>query len=371
MRNFNDIGRIVIKVGTNLLVPGGVPDEGRIDSIADDVAELRKHGVSPLIVSSGAIGFGAVALDLDSRPTKVELRQACAAVGQPILMEHWRTALGKRGITAAQILLSRESFDDRRAFLNLRNAVENLLAIGAVPILNENDSVSTAEIGDVFGDNDSLSAHVASKLDAGLLVLLTDIDAFYDKDPRTHSDAVPLNTVDRITDEIKFAAGEAGSEHATGGMITKIQAVEVASRAGCRTVLADGRQKNVLNRIFEGEELGTLFLAGRRIGARARWILGARPKGTISVDDGALAALKKRKSLLPKGIIGVEGVFGIGDVVQVDSIYQAVTSMGSEEIRQVMGRHSRNVQTVLGTGRREEVLRAEDIVAMTDSGTGL
>lgn len=369
MRDFNGFGRIVIKVGTNLLVPEGVPDEGRISSIADEIAELRKRGVSPLIVSSGAIGFGAVALDLDSRPTKVEMRQACAAVGQPILMEHWRKALGKRGITAAQILLSRESFDDRRSFLNLRNAVENLLAIGAVPILNENDSVSTAEIGDIFGDNDSLSAHVASKLDAGLLVLLTDIDAFYNKDPRLHSDAVPVKVVNKITDEIKFAAGKAGSENATGGMITKIQAVEVAARAGCRTVLADGRQKDVLNRIFEGEELGTLFLAGRRMGARARWILGARSKGSITVDEGALAALKKRKSLLPKGIVGVEGVFGIGDVVQVNSIYQAVTSMGSEEIRQVMGRHSRNIQTVLGIGRREEVLRADDIVALVDTNT--
>lgn len=370
MRNFNDIGRIVIKVGTNLLVPGGVPDEGRIESIAGDVAALRKHGVSPLIVSSGAIGFGVMALDLDSRPTKVEMRQACAAVGQPILMEHWRRALGKHGITAAQILLSRESFEDRRTFLNLRNAVENLLAIGAIPILNENDSVSTAEIGDVFGDNDSLSAHVASKLDAGLLVLLTDIDSFYDKDPRVHTDALPLRLVKNITDEIKAAAGDAGSENATGGMRTKIQAVEIASRAGCRTVLADGRQENIISRIFEGEELGTLFLAGRRMGARARWILGVRPKGIISVDQGALAALKLRKSLLPKGIVGVEGVFGIGDVIQVNSEYQAVTSMGSEEIRQVMGRHSRNVQRVLGTGRREEVLRAEDIVALGDSSSG-
>ncbi|MCK5250052.1 MAG: glutamate 5-kinase [Spirochaetaceae bacterium] len=364
MRNFSDIGRIVVKVGTNVLAPGGIPDEKRIDEIADDVAALRKRGLSPILVSSGAIGFGAIALGLEQRPKKVEMRQACAAVGQPILMEHWRKALGKRGITAAQILLIRESFDDRRSYLNLRNAVENLLAIGAVPILNENDSVSTTEIGDLFGDNDSLSAHVASKLDAGLLVLLTDIDALYDRDPRIHPDAEPMRLVEKITDSIRSAAGKAGSEHATGGMITKIQAVEVAARAGCRTVLADGRQKNVLNRIFKGEEIGTLFLAGPRMGARARWILGARPKGGISVDDGALAALERRKSLLPKGVTGVEGVFGIGDVVLIDSRYHAVTSMGSEEIRRIMGRHSRDVQTVLGQGRREEVVRAEDIVAL-------
>jgi glutamate 5-kinase len=153
-------------------------------------------------------------------------------------------------------------------------------------------------------------------------------------------------------------------------MITKIQAVEVASRAGCRTVLADGRQENILARILDGEDIGTLFLAGRRLGARARWILGARPRGKIIVDEGALSALNKRKSLLPKGVTGVEGVFGIGDVVLVGSAHQAVTSMGSEEIRKVMGQHSRQVHTILGNDRREEVLRAEDIVALDDIGGG-
>jgi glutamate 5-kinase len=315
-------------------------------------------------VSSGAIGFGAAALGLTSRPKKVELRQACAAVGQPILMEHWRRALGRHNVTAAQILLSRETFDDRRSFLNLRNAVENLLAIGAVPIFNENDSVSTTEIGDVFGDNDSLSAHVASKLDAGLLVLLTDIDALYDKDPRIHAEARPVKLVEKITDEVRASAGKAGSTMSTGGMITKIMAVEVAARAGCRTVLADGRVPGMIVKIIDGEEVGTLFLAGSRMGARARWILGARPRGTISVDEGALSALDRRKSLLPSGVTGVDGVFEIGDIVVIESRYQAVTSMGSSEIRQVMGRHTRDVAGILGPGRRNEVAIAEDIVPL-------
>jgi len=364
MRDFSDVGRIVVKIGTNILAPGGIPDEKRIEKIAVDVAALKKRGLSPLLVSSGAIGFGAIALGLENRPKKVEMRQACAAVGQPILMEHWRKALNKQGITTAQILLSRESFDDRRSFLNLRNAVESLLEIGAVPVLNENDSVSTSEIGDIFGDNDALSAHVASKLDAGLLVLLTDIDALYDSDPRHNPDARMLKVVEKITESIKSAAGTAGSEHATGGMITKIQAVEVAARAGCRTVLADGREKNVLMRIFNGEDIGTLFLAGPKLGARSRWILGARPKGEINIDEGAIEALNRRKSLLPKGVTSVSGVFEIGDVVLIESRYHAVTSMGSEEIRRIMGHHSREVQTVLGPGRKEEVARAEDIVAL-------
>ena len=366
MRNFTDIGRLVIKVGTNVLAPDGTPDERRIQSLAADVAAVRDRGISPIIVTSGAIGFGARAMGLETRPRKVEMRQACAAVGQPILMNRWQEALGDRGITAAQILLGRESFDDRRSYLNLRNAVESLLSLGAVPVLNENDSVSTAEIGDVFGDNDSLSAHVASKLDAGLLVLLTDIDAFYDRDPRYHDEARPLRVVEKITPRVRAAAGDAGREHSTGGMITKINAVEVAARAGCRTVLADGRVGGILGRILDGDEVGTLFLAGPRLGARARWILGARSKGTIRVDDGAARALARNKSLLASGITDVTGVFAIGDVVTVEPGFKAVTSMGSEEIRRVMGLHSSEVARILGSGRRQEVVLTEDMVSLEE-----
>ena len=364
MRNFTDIGRLVIKVGTNVLAPDGMPDENRIRSLADEIASVRDRGISPIIVTSGAIGFGARAMGLETRPRKIVMRQACAAVGQPILMNRWQDALGERGITAAQILLRRESFDDRRSYLNLRNAVESLLSLGAVPVLNENDSVSTTEIGDVFGDNDSLSAHVASKLDAGLLVLLTDIDAFYDKDPRFHAEARPLRVVEKITPRVREAAGDAGSEHATGGMITKINAVEVAARAGCRTVLADGRIEGILGRILDGDDVGTLFLAGPRMGARARWILGARAKGTICVDAGAARALARNKSLLASGITRVSGVFAIGDVVTVEPGFKAVTSMGSEEIRRVMGLHSSEVSRILGNGRRQEVVLTDDMVGM-------
>lgn len=363
MRDLSNIGRVVIKVGTNVLASGdNIPR--RIKTIAEGLADLRAKGLSPLLVSSGAIGFGAMALNLEGRPKKIEMRQACAALGQPILMEHWRRALEKHRIKAAQILLSRESFDDRRSYLNLRNVVENLLAIGAVPVLNENDSVSTTEIGDLFGDNDSLSAHVASKLDAGLLVLLTDTDAFYESDPKLNPNARPMSIVEQVTKEIKAAAGKSGSEHSSGGMITKLQAIEVAYRAGCKTILADGRRDDILRRIFEGEDVGTLFLAGPKMGAKARWILGARPKVNVSIDAGAFEALAKRKSLLPKGVTAVDGIFGIGDVILIDSFYQAQSSMASEEIRQIMGLHSKEVRALLGRGRRTEVARAEDIVAL-------
>lgn len=366
MRDFSQAGRIVVKVGTNILAPGGTPDQSRMENIAKGIHRLTELGHSPLIVSSGAIGFGASVLGLEERPKSVKMRQACAAAGQPLLMDKWRIAFARHGINTAQILLRRENFDDRQAYLNLRNATETLLALGVVPVLNENDCVSTVEIGDVFGDNDSLSATVASKLDAGLLILLTDIDAFYDRDPRIHSDARPLRLVEKLTDSIRNAAGKAGSQHATGGMVTKIQAVEIAARAGCRTVLADGRADGILERIIGGEETGTLFPAGPRIGARIRWILQARPKGRISADQGALTALKNRKSLLPSGITGVDGHFGAGDVVEIGPNYRAVTSMGSSEILKVMGNHSRSVRSILGAGRREEVARAEDIVSVPE-----
>ena len=362
MRNFEDVKRIVIKVGTNVLAPNAVPDSGRIKAIADDVAAIRERGYSPILVSSGAIGFGTQLLGMSSRPAKVELRQACAAVGQPVLMRHWQEALAEHNVIAAQILLSRDTFDIRRSFLNLKNAVESLLELKAVPVLNENDCVSTAEIGDIFGDNDSLSAHIASKLDAGLLILLTDIDALYDKDPRNNADARLIPVVERVSDSIRKYAGKAGSEHATGGMSTKLKAVEIAARAGCRTVLADGRVPGNISAIIDGQSVGTIFLAGQRMGARSRWILAARTRGEIQVDEGALNALGRRKSLLPSGVTGVSGIFSSGDVVLIGKRYNAIASMSSEEIKSVQGRHSREVKKILGPGRREEVARVEDIV---------
>lgn len=364
MRDFGSITRIVIKVGTNVMAPGGIPDEQRIVSLAADIACVKDRGIRPILVSSGAIGFGARVLGVNARPRRVEMRQACAAVGQPILMKHWQDALGQSGVVSAQILLGRESFNDRRAYLNLRNSVERLLALDAVPIFNENDSVFTSEIGDVFGDNDSLSAHVAAKLNAALLILLTDVDALYSKDPRQHPDAHPLHRVEKITDEIRAAAGEAGSEHATGGMVTKLQAAEIASRAGCPTVLANGGVPGNLSRILSGEYVGTMFTAGSKINARSRWILSAAPKGTIHVDPGTEAALHQRKSLLPKGVTGVEGTFSVGDVVRIGSEYQGITSMSNQEILLTMGHHSRNVRDIIGPRRREEVARAEDIAVL-------
>ena len=260
MRNFTNAKRIVIKIGTATLSKDGGIDKDYVRDIARQITELSKEGRQVLLVTSGAIGMGAGPLKLKGPVVDLKLRQACAAVGQPLLMHEYHRAFSELGLVVSQVLLTAEVLSKRKSYLNLRNAIETLLHLGVVPILNENDCVSTDEIGTAFGDNDKLSALVASKIDADLLILLTDIDALYDKDPRSHSDAAPIRVVEEITDAIVKAAGKKGSTHSTGGMKTKIEAAKIASTAGCRIVLARGRQENVLKRILDGEEIGTLFL---------------------------------------------------------------------------------------------------------------
>jgi len=363
MRDFSHIRRIVIKVGTNILTSDeGDLDKNFISRLAEQIAGLRTKGLEVLLVSSGAIGVGATAMGRKTRVKKVHYRQAYAAIGQPLLMNQYNGAFAPFGISLAQVLVTRGIFNQRDSYLNVRNAVETILKLGALPVFNENDSVSTSEIGPVFGDNDSLSAHIASKLDADLLVILSDIDGLYNANPKEDASAELIGQVDELTPEITAMAGKAGSEFSTGGMITKLKAVEIASPAGCQVLLANGRTRNCLLRLMEGEELGTLFLAGEREGNRSRWIRNAQPRGKILVDEGALRALQSNKSLLPSGILGVEGSFMAGDVVRINEEFQAVSNLSSREIEQVMGKHSSQIPQILGEQRRDDVARPEDIV---------
>ena len=268
----------------------------------------------------------------------------------------------QHGVQIAQVLLTAEVLSNRKTYLNLRNAIEALLGLGVVPVLNENDSVSTAEIGTAFGDNDRLSALVASKIDADLLIMLTDIDALYDKNPQRHPDARPIPVVFEITDEIARNAGGKGSAHATGGMKTKIEAAHIAANAGCRIVLANGREKHVIARVMAGEPLGTIFMPKRKLSNRARWILNSRPAGTIRIDDGALKALRNHKSLLPSGVTAVEGSFEPGEVVLLNAAAKAVASIGSAQLRTLAGKHSTEIKKLLGPKHRDVVALPEDIV---------
>ncbi len=362
MRNFSQAKRIVVKIGTSTLSKDGGVDSAYVRRVAAQIAELLAGGRQVVIISSGAIGMGAGQLKLNAPVTDMKMRQACAAIGQPLLMQEYRKAFARHDVIIAQVLLTAEVFDHRKTYLNLKNSVETLLKIGAVPVLNENDSVSTEEIGSAFGDNDKLSALVASKIDADLLIMLSDIDALYDKDPRKHDDAKPIPAVYEIDEKIVRSAGKRGSRHATGGMKTKIEAARIASNAGCRIVLADGRVKDVVTRILAGEEIGTVFMPKRRLSNRVRWILNSTPVGTVTIDDGAFAAIEKRKSLLPSGIVSVEGAFEPGSVVMLNDSAKAVTSLSSTELKAVAGKHSSQIRAILGPKRKDVVATPEDIV---------
>ncbi len=257
--------------------------------------------------------------------------------------------------------MTRELLYHRESFLNIQATIEHLLQMNIVPICNENDSVSIAEIGPVFGDNDNLSAHIASKLDADLLVLLTDIDALYTADPKKDKNAQAVRLVKKITPDLLKTASGSGSESGTGGMRTKLEAVQTAARAGTHVVIADGSQPDILLRMIKDEEVGTLFLSGPRLKSRHRWILNSAPKGSITVDQGAERALCDGKSLLPKGVTAVKGSFHSGDVIAINDRFHAISRLDSSQIQKIMGVHSKEAAKILGCDT-DVVAQAEDIV---------
>jgi glutamate 5-kinase len=363
MRNFTKAKRIVIKIGTSTLTTNTGINSDYIRSLAQEVLRLIDDDRQVLLVSSGAIGMGAKQLRLSSPVTDTKVRQACASIGQPLLMHEYHKAFSDVGLTVSQVLLTAEVLSKRKPYLNLKNAIETLLRLGVVPIINENDCVATDEIGTAFGDNDKLSALVASKIDADLLIMLTDIDALYDKDPRKHTDAKPVHVVKEITDELVKAAGKRGSTHSTGGMKTKLKAAEITATAGCKMILAHGQEPNIIQKIMDGQDIGTLFLPKEcKLSNRSRWILHSRPEGTITIDDGAMAAITRHKSLLPSGVKGVEGSFHVGAVVMLNDAAKAVVNLSSEELQRVSGLHSAKIRDLLGAGRRDVVAIPEDIV---------
>jgi glutamate 5-kinase len=381
--------RIVIKIGTNTIMrradsPGrlcgprsGSASEGGIDveylhRVAAQIAELARAGKQVIVVTSGAIGMGARELGIAKRVTELPMRQACAAIGQIALMDEYRRAFGVFGLTPAQLLVTRDAWDNRSAYLNLRASVEALLEARAIPVFNENDVVSTAEIGNAFGDNDRLSAYIASKIDAELLLILSDVDALYDSDPRSNPEARALPYVRGLTPAILAAAGGKGSEFSTGEMATKLKAVEIARDAGCKVVIAEGRASRVISRILAGEALGTLFDAAHGLKNRLRWIKNSKAQGTITVDQGALGAIKDKNSLLPRGVVAVEGRFDRGAVALIcvsgreGGAAKVVTSLSSEELLRVMGRKSEEVEALLGAGAAKVVARPEETVFLED-----
>lgn len=371
-RDFSDVKRIVVKVGTNLLSTEDGIDESRIESIVSQIAELTKMGYQVILVTSGAIGMGAKELGITHPVKAIAFRQALASVGQPVLMSSYRQYFKKHGLVCSQVLLTRTLLDKRTTYVNLRNSIFTLLELGIIPILNENDSVSTAEIGSAFGDNDRMSALVGSKIDAHLLIILTDIDGLYTANPKENDEAKLISEVDKLTDELMDAAGGAGSAFSTGGMKTKLLAAKIASIAGCDSVIASGYEGDILKKILAGEKVGTRIKATERKSQRTRWIVNSAVYGSICVDDGAKKALEHHKSLLPAGILEVSGAFKAGDVIEIldkksIAFAKAVPYYDSTDIIAISGHNSSDIEGLLGKGRKDVIFRPEDLVFLNES----
>ena len=365
--------RIVVKIGSALLVDETTGQVHRtwLDALAEDLAARHGAGQDVLIVSSGAIAVGRRHLGLTGRALRLEEQQAAAATGQIRLAHAYQEALAKHGITVAQILLTLEDTEARRRHLNARSTIENLLKLRAIPVINENDTVATSEIR--YGDNDRLAARVAQMTSADTLILLSDIDGLYTADPRNDGAAEHIAEVTRITPEIEAMAGEAAPGYSSGGMVTKLAAAKIAYGAGCRMAIVDGTAQHPLRAIENGARC-TWFLPDQEpLAARKRWISGAiNPSGTLTVDDGALGALGRGKSLLPAGVTAVEGSFRRGDAVIVKDgagreIARGLVAYGAADARQIIGRKSSEIEAILGYRGRDEMIHRDDLVMGRDA----
>ena len=371
VRDISEAKRIVIKVGTSNLTDKSYRlDPRKVEKLAKEIVELKKQGREIIVVTSGAIGAGIGKLDLKQRPRDIKVLQATAAVGQNILMSTYDRYFAKYEQTIAQLLLTHEDFFDRQRYLNLRNTLITLLKSGVIPIINENDTVVVDEIK--LGDNDNLSALVASNLDADLLVILTDIDGLFTYDPKRSKKAEFISIVEELTPEIERIAS-AGGKTGVGGMKTKIQAAKVTMKAGIPMVIANGNEENILSRIIAGERIGTIFLpdaeAKEKMNGRKHWLrFASSVKGKIEVDEGAKSALiKNRSSLLASGVIGVEDDFVSGDPVSiVDAegveFAKGITNYSSEEIKKIKGAQSKAIEQILGRKEYGEVVYRGNLV---------
>lgn len=365
--------RIVVKIGTNLVTGGGLHVDRRfIVRVAGAVSALWAQKRQVIVVTSGAIGVGAGSLGYSEKPGSMPERQACAAAGQVMLMKAYGRAFRymRPSRAVGQMLLTRDGLEMRQRFLNARNTMEALLSRGAVPVINENDTVSVDEIK--FGDNDMLSALVAVLAEADLLVILSDVEGLMDAPPKTNPNAKIIHTVPEVTHEIMMLAGGSGSRLGTGGMVSKLEAAKVVRTSGIPMVIASGRDPNLLSAIVEGRRVGTFFPPkGERLAARKRWLaFTAKPHGTLHVDAGAREALVKRhKSLLPSGILRLDGHFDSADLVALAGpdghpFARGLTNYSSEELEKIRGKKTAQILKELGTLLFEEVVHRDNLVIL-------
>jgi len=364
--------RLVVKIGSALLVDEESGDlrHDWLDALAEDIAACHRRGQQVLIVSSGAIAVGRRRLGLTrtDKALRLEEKQAAAAAGQIRLAHAYERALARHDITVAQILVTPDDTEERRRHLNARNTLMQLLSLGAIPVINENDTVGTAEIR--FGDNDRLAARVAAMVSADTLVLLSDIDGLYERDPRHDSNARRLDEVAAITPEIEAMAGIAPVGYSSGGMVTKIQAARIATASGCRMAIGDGRALHPLKHLEEGGPCTWFLAAASPRTARKTWIAGAlNPVGTLIVDQGAEKALKDGRSLLPVGVTAVSGTFERGDAVAIvnakgKELGKGLCAYSSADAALIAGHNSRDLEKILGYRGRGEIIHRDDLVLM-------
>lgn len=359
--------RLVLKVGSALLIDGGRPNGARLAALGQEIADLRARGVEVIVVSSGAVALGRGRLGI-SKSARLDEKQAAAAAGQSLLMQAWETALSPHGLIPAQVLLTRDDTERRRRWLNARSTLDALLRLKAVPVVNENDTVATEEIR--YGDNDRLAARTAQLGRADLLVLLSDIDGLYDADPRSNPDAAHLPLVEALTPEVMAMAGEANASASvgTGGMRTKLEAARIARSAGCATIIASGLIDRPLNAVLGGAKATLISAPAGPMAAWKSWIAGSvDPTGRLVVDDGAVAALHAGKSLLPSGIQRVEGRFDRGDsvlVVTPDGVRAAVglAAFPAEEMTLIRGRQTGEIEGLVGYKGPQVAIHRDDLV---------
>jgi len=364
----SDFRRIVVKVGSSLLVDSaaGRVNEDWLTALAEDIAALHKNNCDILIVSSGAIALGRAVLKLPRGALKLEDSQAAAAVGQIALARTWAEALGRHGIQAGQILLTLTDTEARRNYLNARSTIGKLLEWRSVPVINENDTVATNEIR--YGDNDRLAARVATMTSADLLVLLSDIDGLYDAPPQKGVTANLIPVVERITPEIEGMAGASGSELSRGGMMTKIEAGKIATTGGIHMVIASGRIAHPLRAVADGGRCTWFLTPANPVTARKKWIAGSlEPKGTLTIDAGAVVALRRGNSLLPVGVARVDGAFARGDAVIVRGpdgaeIGRGLVAYDADDAEKIRGKSSGEISFILGIEGRAEMVHRDDLV---------
>ncbi len=366
MASLNGAKRIVIKIGSALLVDRATGDlrEGWLNGLADDVAMLKARGADVILVSSGSIALGRGVLSLPKGALALEQSQAAAAVGQIRLARAYEEVLQTHGIVTAQVLVTLEDSADRRRYLNSRATLEQLLSLGAVPIINENDTVATDEIR--YGDNDRLAAQMAVTVGADVLVLLSDVDGFYSDNPQVNSAAKRFDIIEQITPEIEAMAGEGTSGLSKGGMVTKLLAAKTATAGGCAMAITEGSCLRPLQALENGANATWFTAQGTPQLAYKRWIASMKPQGEIRLDAGAAKALKAGKSLLPAGVTAVDGAFGRGDPVAIidvagHKIGQGLCRYTAAEARAIKGHHSAEIEKILGYPGRAALIHRDEM----------